>query len=151
MFHFRLETLLRLRIAERDQRRADLAKALRAEEMLRGEQRQLTRQQAETARARRQLKSPGAADVDALLQNASLRSGAGRAARGSWPRKSPQVQAEAERRRLALVEADRQVRVLEKLRERQAAAHRQEQSGWRPSSSMSWRCSATSAARRRRT
>jgi hypothetical protein len=38
MFRFRLETLLRLRIAERDERRGDLAKALRAEEVLSAEQ-----------------------------------------------------------------------------------------------------------------
>ena len=44
MFHFRLETLLRLRIAERDQRRADLAKALRAEEAAASEQRQIERE-----------------------------------------------------------------------------------------------------------
>jgi flagellar FliJ protein len=37
-----------------------------------------------------------------------------------------QVQTEIERRRLVVVEADRQVRVLEKLRERQALHHRQE-------------------------
>jgi flagellar FliJ protein len=35
-----------------------------------------------------------------------------------------EVAAEVERRRLAVVEADRQVRVLEKLRERQAAQQR---------------------------
>jgi flagellar export protein FliJ len=34
------------------------------------------------------------------------------------------VQAEVERRRLALVEADRQIRVLEKLREKQEEAYR---------------------------
>ena len=46
-----------------------------------------------------------------------------RRSRGSWLQLA-QVAAESERRRQALVEADRQVRVLEKLRERQAAAHR---------------------------
>ena len=68
MFHFRLQTLLRLRIAERDQRRAELAKAIRAEELLREEDAKLAEQQAEAAERRRLLKSPGAADVDALLQ-----------------------------------------------------------------------------------
>jgi flagellar export protein FliJ len=36
-----------------------------------------------------------------------------------------QVRAEVERRRAVLVEADRQVRVLEKLREKQQSAHTQ--------------------------
>jgi flagellar protein FliJ len=67
-FHFRLDTLLRLRLADRDQRRADLAKALRAVEMLRGEERTLMQQQAEAAQRGRQLKSPGDADVESLLR-----------------------------------------------------------------------------------
>jgi flagellar FliJ protein len=125
MFHFRLETLLRLRIAERDQRRADLAKALRAEEMLQSELQGVQRQQSELAVRGRQLKSPGAVDVDALLQThryelvllTQLRQLASQLV---------QVQTETERRRLMLVEADRQVRVLEKLRERQALAHRKQ-------------------------
>src|SRR5262249_28679417 len=67
-FHFRLETLLRLRLAYRDQRRAGLAKAIRAEEMLRGEEQAIERRQAEAAERGRQLKSPGTANIDALLQ-----------------------------------------------------------------------------------
>jgi flagellar FliJ protein len=124
-FQFRLETLLRLRIAERDQRRADLAKALRAEEMLRAEDQALERQQAATAEESRQLKSPGAADVDALLQIHRFEL-ALTTQRRTLASQIAQVQAEADRRRLLLVEADRQVRVLEKLRERQAAAHRRD-------------------------
>jgi flagellar protein FliJ len=122
-FKFRLETLLRLRIAERDQRRADLAKALRAEEMLRTEDQLLVQKQAAAAEESRQLKLPGAADVDALLQTHRFEL-ALITQRRTLASQIAQVQAEAERRRLALVEADRQVRVLEKLRERQAAAHR---------------------------
>ena len=124
-FHFRLETLLRLRIAERDQRRADLAKALRAEEMLRAEDQALSQKQAGAAEESRRLKSPGAADVDALLQTHRFEL-ALTTQRRTLAAQIAQVQAEAERRRLTLVEADRQVRVLEKLRERQADAHRRE-------------------------
>ena len=124
-FHFRLETLLRLRIAERDQRRADLAKALRAEEMLRADDQAVERQQSAAAEKSRQLKSPGAADVDALLQSHRFELALA-TQRRTLASQVMQVQAEADRRRQALVEADRQVRVLEKLRERQAAAHRRE-------------------------
>jgi flagellar FliJ protein len=122
MFKFRLETLLRLRIAERDQRRAELAKALRAEEMLRAEVQQVADQQRSLAQRSAALKSPGSADVDRLLQ--SHRYVLVLAAKQKQlATQIQQVQAETERRRLAVVEADRQVRVLEKLKERQAVAH----------------------------
>jgi flagellar protein FliJ len=124
MFHFRLQTLLRLRIAERDQRRAELDKALRAEEVLRAEEQRVADEQANLARQAQALKSPGSADVDSLLQThryeVVLLS-----QRKQVASQLAQVQAESERRRLALVEADRQVRVLEMLRERQLAAYRQ--------------------------
>ncbi len=122
---FRLQTLLRLRIAERDERRGELAKALRAEALLAAEQERLSGEQRESAERQRRLKSPGAVNVDDLLSThryevvlaAQERQLAAQAA---------QVAAETERRRLAVVEADRQVRVLEKLRERQAAAARKQ-------------------------
>jgi len=120
---FRLHTLLRLRIAERDERRADLAKALRAEEMLRAEQSRLAAEQAELAQRERGLKSPGSANVDALLSTHRYEVVLAAQAR-QLSSQLTQVAAEIERRRLVLVEADRQVRVLEKLRERQAAAAR---------------------------
>ncbi len=125
MFRFRLETLLRLRLAERDQRRAELAKALRAEELLHAEERTLEGRQIEAAARSRELKSPGAANVDALLE--THRYGVVLAAqRRQLKQQIAQVVAETERRRQAVVEADRQLRVLEKLRERQAAAWRKE-------------------------
>jgi flagellar protein FliJ len=122
-FHFRLETLLRLRRAARDQRRADVAKAIRAEEMLRGRDKSLVEQQHRATERGRQLKSPGAADVEALL-HAHRYELVLAAQRRQLASQIAEVQAEAERRRQLLVEADRELRVLEKLRERQAAAHR---------------------------
>jgi len=123
MFHFRLEILLRLRIAERDQRRAELAKALRAEEMLRAEVQQVADEQRSLAQQAAALKSPGSADVDNLLQTHRYVLVLA-AKQKQLATQIEQVQAEAERRRLVVVEADRQVRVMEKLKERQAAAHR---------------------------
>jgi flagellar protein FliJ len=123
-FRFRLETLLRLRIAERDQRRSDLAKALRAEDVLRADEQRLASERAEvTGQARRQ-KSPGAANVDVLLQTHRYEIVLAARAR-QLATQLAEVAAETERRRQALVEADRQVRILEKLRERKALAHRQ--------------------------
>jgi flagellar export protein FliJ len=69
----------------------------------------------------RSLKSPGAANIDALLQAHRYEVVLAGQAR-QLAAQQEQVAAEIERRRQALVEADRQVRVLEKLRERQAAA-----------------------------
>ena len=122
-FHFRLETLLRLRMAERDERRADLAKALRAEGVLQGELRQIETEQLQARAKVREQSAPGAADVDGLLQTNRYQLVL-KAQRGQLEGQLVQVRAELERRRQALLEADRGVRVLEKLRERQLAAHR---------------------------
>jgi flagellar FliJ protein len=123
MFRFRLETLLRLRMAERDQRRADLAKALRAEAMLQDEARKLEGEQQSLTEQARSLKAPGAANVEALLATHRYERLLAVQER-QLAAQLAQVSAETERRRLVLVEADREVRVLEKLRERQAEAQR---------------------------
>jgi flagellar export protein FliJ len=126
-FHFRLETLLRLRMAERDERRADLAKALRAEQMLRDQQAQIEMEQAQAQAAARAQSAPGAADVDQLLRTSRYQLVL--KARGvQLTQQMAQVAVETERRRQAVVEADRQVRVFEKLRERQERAHQERQS-----------------------
>ena len=122
-FRFTLETVLRLRESERDVRLAELAKAHRAEAILREQQSRLAEEAAEARRTAHKLSTPGQANVDGLLQMyrygllLKLQS-------QQLSQQMAQVQAETERRRLAVVEADRQVRVLEKLRQRQAAAHR---------------------------
>jgi flagellar protein FliJ len=126
MHIFRLQTLLRLRQSDRNERRADLAKALRAEATLVSEQEKLAQQQAETAARALALKSPGTADVDALLE-AHRYAGLLTLQRRTLEGQLAQVRAECERRRLALVEADRQVQVLEKLRARQEVAYRKQQ------------------------
>jgi flagellar FliJ protein len=121
-FRFRLETLLRLRLADRDQRRADLVKAQRAENALLDQAEALAQEQGANQELSRQWASPGAADVDRLIASHRyelvLRTRSQQLAA-----QIQQVRGEVERRRQALVEADRQVRVLEKLRERQQLAH----------------------------
>src|SRR6476659_5680905 len=101
MFRFRLQTLLRLRLSERDQRRADLARAIRAEEMLRGEEQRLHHEQAESARRGRTLKEPGAANVDALLETHRYEVVLA-ARRRQLAAQLAQVEIETERRRQAL-------------------------------------------------
>ena len=51
MFRFRLHTVLGLRIAERDERRGELAKALRAAEILEERRQQLVEEMKEIGRA----------------------------------------------------------------------------------------------------
>ncbi|MCU0876785.1 MAG: flagellar export protein FliJ [Pirellulaceae bacterium] len=120
---FRLSTLLRLRLEARDERRAELAKALRAEGMLNQQQEALAREASDLLVRSRALASPGEVDLDALIQN--QRYGLLLKARGSQlAEQLAQVVNEVARRRAALVEADREVRMLEKLREKQAAAQR---------------------------
>jgi len=126
MYRFRLQTLLRLRIAARDQRRAELAKALRAEQLLYEEQERLQEERSDVAQNGRQLKSPGQANVDSLLNHHRYEVLLGLKTR-QLAAQTAEVQAETERRRQALVEADRDVKVLEKLRDRQAATYQQEE------------------------
>jgi flagellar export protein FliJ len=124
-FRFRLATLLRLREADRDERRTQLADAQRAEDIVRARIREidgeLGRLRGETAR----LSKPGVVNVDELMeiQRYELLLAAERQA-ALQQRKL--VVEEVERRREALVAADREVRVLERLRETQQERHRHE-------------------------
>jgi flagellar FliJ protein len=121
-FRFRLETLYRLRLADRDQRRAELAKAQQAEMLLLEKINAVARERDELAALSRRLAAPGLADVDALVRTHRyelvLRTQSQQLAG-----QLAQVREEVERRRQILVEADRGVRVLEKLRERQQLDH----------------------------
>ena len=105
-FRFRLDTLLRLRLAERDARRADLAKAQRAEDALVAQAAALAGEQRETVELSRRLASPGAADVYRLI--AAHRYELVLKARSQQlAGQIDQVRAEVHRRRAVLVEADR--------------------------------------------
>src|SRR4051794_18048386 len=118
MFRFRLQTVLRLRIAQRDERRAEMAKALRAADILREQRDKLAEETMENEQLARQLANPGQAHIDRILHvhryEAILK-----ASLAQLVVQETQIAAEIERRRLILTEADRQVRVLEKLSERQ--------------------------------
>ena len=125
-FKFRLATLLRLREVARDQRRADLAEAYRVDDLLQ-EQLDLMAGQRRTLVERcREAVGPGTVDVDRLVEaqrfeltlNAQCKHIEGQ---------REKVTEEIERRREALVGANREVRVLEKLREKQTQRHRREE------------------------
>jgi len=125
-FKFRLATLLNLRESARDERRGQLAQAYRAEEIVEQERNRLARELSELEKHSRQASAPGPLDVDRLLgvrrYEVLLRFQQREAAQ-----QHEMLQAEIERRREALVEANRQVRVLEELRRKQLERHRREE------------------------
>lgn len=123
---FRLATLQRLRESHRDEMRAKLAEAYQAEQMLQ-EQKQSVHAEEEKLRQLHlssvQEENP---NVSVLLEAQRY----GSALKGQLTTiesQSKMLAAETEKRRQALVEADQQVRVLEKLYERQLKDHSLEQ------------------------
>jgi len=121
-FRFRLETLHRLREMTRDELRVRLAEAIQAEQII-GEQRQeLLREAAILAAARREQFAAGSPDISQVL-NAQRYQMMLEAQERALAEQAQKLAEEIEIRRLAVVEADRQVRVLDKLRERRAAQH----------------------------
>jgi flagellar export protein FliJ len=125
-FKFRLATLLRLREATRDERRAELAEAYRADDVLREHLDRLGQELGRLQAQSRQVAGPGTVDVDRLVEvqryEVTLRAQQNRLAG-----QREAVRAEIDRRRQALLAADRDVRLLEKLREKQVRRHRQEE------------------------
>ena len=122
MFRFRLTAVLDLRRAERDERRAELAKALRAAEVLADRRRQLAEEMSDNLELARKIAAPGAANVDRMVHVHRYEA----ILKGTLAQlviQEKQVAAEVERRTQVLIEADRQVRVLEKLEERQRAEY----------------------------
>lgn len=126
-FRFRLATLLRLREASRDQRRAELAEAYRVDDLLRHQQEQVGQMIESLYRCCRQAAGPGPVDVDALLA-AQRYDAALRSQLHQLRLQRQHVAGEIERRREALAAASREVKILEKLRQRQADAYQAEES-----------------------
>lgn len=123
-FRFRLEPLLRLRETERDRRRRELGEALALEAKLRGESASLDNRRGEQLDALREMTRQGLVDVDRILEARRYTS----LLQAEIQVTQAQLEAvgqETERRRRALIEADRAVKILEKLRDRQSLRHRQ--------------------------
>jgi flagellar FliJ protein len=126
-FRFRLQTVLRLRTVARDERRAELGRAQRAAEVLREQQEKIAAEAIEnqdTTRAMmlRQASSTEGMNVDRLL-NANRQLLMLRAQAVQLTQQQKQIALEIAKRQAALVEADRDVRVLEKLQEKGQQEH----------------------------
>jgi flagellar export protein FliJ len=123
-FNFRLQTLRRLREITRDELRFRLATAYEAERILAQQRAALALEEAELALARRAIIERTPVDVNGLL--ASQRYQLALTAQGKvFEEQAAKLAAEVELRRAAVVEADREVRVLDKLEERQRRQHEQ--------------------------
>ena len=125
MARFRLATLLQLRTSERDACRSELARAIAARTQLEQQEAELVGQLQQLQNETRASSAPGALNVDKLLsvhrylllQRLELQ---------QLRQRAQQVDAEIERRRQRLVVADRELRIVEKLREKhqqQVARH----------------------------
>ncbi len=125
-FHFRLATLLKLRESERNERRLRLAEAREAERILGERIAELENEREDISRQSRDAVRPGPLNLDRVVQTSRFELLVEAQLRAMQDRNN-QLQEELERRHEALVEADRGVRVLEKLRERWLADYQRQQ------------------------
>lgn len=117
-FQFRMTSLLRVRESLRDQRRGELAAAFRADEVLQQRLQHVRQELTWLLEQCRRAAGPGTVDVDRLIESQRYDLTL-RAMQKQIEDQRRALAAEIERRRGALVEADREVRTLEKLRDRQ--------------------------------
>lgn len=122
-FRFRLATLQKLRELHRDELRTKLAEAVRANQILDEQLSQVAAEIESLRTMRRQTVQGEQVDVDPLLQ-AQRYHGVLLAQQTTMHEQSRLLLAEIERRRQSVVEADRQVKVLEKLHERKLEEYR---------------------------
>src|SRR5207248_5496559 len=125
-FRFRLATLLRLREAARDERRARFAESQGAEQLILDRIAEIARELADVQQRSLAAARPGPLDVDRLAEAARYEMIL-KVERESADQQRQAVAAEVAKRREALVAADREVRVLEKLRDAQLERHRDDQ------------------------
>ena len=123
-FRFRLQTLRRLREIHRDEQRARLATAYEAERILTAQREGVIAETAALADSQRQLMQQGALDVTLLLASQRYKQALEAQIR-TLTEQAAKLAEEVERRRQTLVEADREVRVLDKLEERKRDLHRE--------------------------
>jgi flagellar FliJ protein len=122
-FRFRLQTLRRLREIHRDEQRGRLATAFEAERILQQQRDALNQEAAEHLQSQRRAMQGGPMDVNWMLTTQRYQL-ALEAQSKVLAEQAVRLAEEVERRRQTLVEADREVRVLDKLEERQRQHHR---------------------------
>ena len=126
-FKFRLTPLLKIRENVRAEKQAELGKAYEAARIVEEELQRLQSELVRCGELGREAIQKGRISVDYLLslrRHESFLLDQQTQAQGQLE----QIREEIERRRIALMEADREVKVLEKLQEKQKTKHLQEQS-----------------------
>jgi flagellar protein FliJ len=125
-YRFRLATLEKMRIAQRDQLRTSLAEAYRAEQVLNERRVEFVAEVAALRESQRSALATPTLDVNQLVE-AQRYAMVLQAQDRQLKDQAARLAVEIERRRLAVVEADRAVKVLEKLDETRRAEHRKEE------------------------
>lgn len=124
-YRFRLETLRKLRGMHRDEMRRKLAEAMQAAAVLNEQQAAVAEEIAALQNSQRSEIAEVATDVNRLLE-AHRYVAVLRGQLATLKSQAELLAEEIERRRERVVEADRQVRALDKLDERKAREHRLE-------------------------
>ena len=125
-FQFRLETVRKLRLAERDRRRADVAKALEAEQVLQTRIQEVTDELGQIDDRRRKAAESKVIDIDSLTQQhrfALVLKSRLDVLRGQ----AAQLKEETSRRQDVLAEADREVKALDMIRDKAFEEHRRQE------------------------
>jgi flagellar FliJ protein len=125
-YKFRLATLQKVRDARRDRDRAALAEAFRAEQVLADRNAALSSEAAELQTLQRSVLTSTVLDVNRLLE-AQRYELVLKARSADLAQQQTMLAVETERRRQQLIEADREVRVLERLDERHRQEHRRKE------------------------
>jgi flagellar FliJ protein len=125
-YKFRLETLQKVREAHRDEQRASLAEAFRAEQILAESRAELAAEEQTMRELQRAATTGPYLDVNRILE-AQRYDLLLKAQSQQMAKQAALLEAETERRRQVLVEADRDVRALELLDERHRREHIREQ------------------------
>lgn len=125
-FKYRLQTLLKLRETNRDERRSELVQAQHADDILHERQSTIDQQRHELLESTRESIKPGLVNLDHLV-NCQRHDVMLKTEEHLVVEQRQQVAQEIDRRRAVLVEANRSVRVLEILKEKQLNRHREEE------------------------
>jgi flagellar export protein FliJ len=125
-YKFRLATLQKLREARRNQERTALAEAFRAEQILAERRAMLSEEQTSLRNMQREAVAQRYLNVNQLLE-AQRYELVLKTREQELAQQKELLAVETERRRQAVVEADREVRVLELLDERHRRQHQREQ------------------------
>jgi flagellar FliJ protein len=124
-FRFSLQSVLKVRLAERDDRRAELADAQRSEFALQTEIDRLNRDLQYLRTHARSFLVPGSIDI-AHLQNCKSCEQMLRREIDLLDQQRREVEEGVEQCHAALIQADQQVRMLEKLSDKQHEEHRRD-------------------------